>query len=62
MSDTEVCLPQSILFLVILLAGLAGWMTLAFLAARHEFKHNHPVRGAIAVVLGFAPLLRLGWL
>jgi len=62
MPDSEVFLPRSILSLVIFLFLVGGWMTLAFLAARHEFKHNHPVRGAIAVVLGFVPLLRLGWL
>jgi len=54
--------PQSVLSFAIALFVVGGWMTLALLAARHEFKHNHPVRGAIAVVLAFVPLLRLGWL
>ena len=57
-----VFLPTNVVSLVIMLLAVAGWMTLALLAARHEFKRHHPVRGAIAVVLAFVPLLNLGWL
>jgi len=57
-----VFLPPDITSLVIGLFMVGGWMTLALLAARHEFKHNHPVRGTIAVVLAFVPLSNLGWL
>lgn len=53
--------PPNVVSFVMVLIIVGTWMTLALLAARHEFKHKHPIRGTIAVVLAFVPLSRLGW-